>query len=215
MKYLILNSLFLVVVSANAQVYRQRNVQGRTLVAPQLVPAAPKDTEDFPFKTVAARTVEDNVIEDTLDNRILDIELKEEEEDEGLLDSFFAQSRIVDQVNGFLKTRAKKNPGCVERFVCEAYRTGETMEGIPYLLMQVSNAAVSFIVADMFDDAVNINVLTRAARDGRQGNCHSSETMKCDLVDNQLRTLGDYLSTFEEFLTQIFNSVSESLNFGR
>ena len=75
---------------------------------------------------------------------------------------------------------------------------------------------MSFIVADMFDDAItDINVLTRAARDGRQGNCHSSETLKCDLVDNQLRTLGDYLSTFEEFLTQIFNSVSESLNFGR
>jgi len=215
MKYIILNCLCLAVVSTNAQIYNRQRNTGRTLVAPQLVPSAPSDSQDFPFKTVDARTVDDNLIEDTLDNRILDIELSEEKEDEGLLDSFFAQSRIVDQVNGFLKTRAKKNPGCVERFVCEAYRTGETMEGIPYLLMQVSNAAVSFIVADMFDDSVNINVLTRAARDGRQGNCHSSETMKCDLVDNQLRTLGDYLSTFEEFLTQIFNSVSESLNFGR
>ena len=52
------------------------------------------------------------------------------------MDSFFAQSRIVDRVNDFLKAGAKENPGCVERFVCETYRTGETMEGIPYLLMQ-------------------------------------------------------------------------------
>ena len=79
----------------------------------------------------------------------------------------------------------------------------------------IFSAAVSFMVADMFDKSINIKVLTRAARDGRKGNCHASDTMKCDLLDNQLRTLGDYLSTFEEFLTQIFNSVSESLNFGR
>jgi len=138
-----------------------------------------------------------------------------ENEDISLVDSFFAQSRIVDRVNDFLKAGAKENPGCVERFVCETYRTGETMEGIPYLLMQLTNAAVSFMVADMFDKSINIKVLTRAARDGRKGNCHASDTMKCDLLDNQLRTLGDYLSTFEEFLTQIFNSVSESLNFGR
>lgn len=54
------------------------------------------------------------------------------------MDSFFAESRIVDRVNDFLKAGAKENPGCVERFVCETYRTGETMEGIPYLLMQLT-----------------------------------------------------------------------------
>ena len=73
------------------------------------------------------------------------------------------------------------------------------------------------MVADILDksEKIDIKMLTRAARDGRRGNCHSSDSMKCDLLDNQLRTLGDYLSTFEEFLTQIFNSVSESLNFGK
>lgn len=65
----------------------------------------------------------------------------------------------------------------------------------------------------MFGDTVKITELTRAARYGRTvGSCH---TMKCDVVDNQLRTVGDYLSTFEEFLTQVFNSISESLNFGK
>jgi len=202
MKNLTLICLLLAAVSANGM------NSGRQLVAP-------KEPETYPFRTVQdKRTIDDNVIEDSIDNRIIDIEL-DEEEDESLLDSFFAQSRIVDRVNDFLKAGAKENPGCVERFVCETYRTGETMEGIPYLLMQLTNAAVSFMVADMFDKSINIKVLTRAARDGRKGNCHSSDSMKCDLLDNQLRTLGDYLSTFEEFLTQIFNSVSESLNFGK
>ena len=70
------------------------------------------------------------------------------------------------------------------------------------------------MVADMFEDSkIDIQQLTRAARYGRtKGTCH---TMTCDFLDNQLRTVGDYLSTFEEFLSQIFNSVSESLNFGR
>ena len=75
------------------------------------------------------------------------------------------------------------------------------------------SAAVSFMVADMFDKSIDIKELTRAARYGRTvGSCH---TMKCDIVDNQLRTVGDYLGTFEEFITQIFNSISESLNFGK
>jgi len=203
MKYLTLICLIFATVSAHAA------NSGRQLVAPT-------EPETFPFRTVQnQRTIDDNVIEDSIDNRIIDIELDEEPEDISLVDSFFAESRIVDRVNDFLKAGAKENPGCVERFVCETYRTGETMEGIPYLLMQLTNAAVSFMVADMFDKSINIKVLTRAARDGRKGNCHASDTMKCDLLDNQLRTLGDYLSTFEEFLTQIFNSVSESLNFGR
>ncbi len=38
--------------------------------------------------------------------------------------------------------------------------------------------------------------------------------MQCDFLDNQLRTVGDYLGTFEEFLTQIVNSISNSLDFG-
>merc|ERR1711997_537562 len=144
--------------------------------------------ETFPFRTVQnQRTIDDNVIEDSIDNRIIDIELDEENEDISLVDSFFAQSRIVDRVNDFLKAGAKENPGCVERFVCETYRTGETMEGIPYLLMQLTNAAVSFMVADMLDksEKINIKMLTRAARDRRRGNCHASDSMKCDLLDNQ------------------------------
>ena len=100
------------------------------MVAPR---PQPRETQNLPF-----RTINDNIIEDTIDNRIVDIELDEDDEDESLLDSFFAQSRIVDRVNDFLKAGAEDNPGCVERFVCETYRTGETMEGIPYLLMQLT-----------------------------------------------------------------------------
>merc|ERR1719444_769374 len=173
---------------------------GRQLVAPKDQP--------LNFRTII------NSNEDILDNRIEDIELNEEDPEENLIDSFFAQSRIVERVNDFIIERANESPGCVERFVCETYRTGETLEGIPYLAMQLTNAAVSFMVADMFEDSkIDIQQLTRAARYGRtKGTCH---TMTCDFLDNQLRTVGDYLGTFEEFLTQIFNSISESLNFGR
>merc|ERR1711963_231313 len=152
MKYFVLTCLFFVVVSTNAQVSRQRN-SGRTLVAPLLpILAAPKDTQDLPFRTVEDRTINDNIIENTIENKTDEVD-EEDDDDDSL------QSRIVTSVNDFLKASAKENPGCVERFVCEAYRTGETIEGIPYLFMQLTNAAVSFIVADMFDESININVL--------------------------------------------------------
>jgi len=161
------------------------------------------------------RNLQDVAAVDIMDNRIEDIEL-DEDKDDGILDSILgegAQSRIVTQVSDWLVGKATENPGCVERFVCETYRTGESLSGIPYGVMQLTNAAVSFMVADMFDKSIDIKELTRAARYGRTvGSCH---TMKCDIVDNQLRTVGDYLGTFEEFITQIFNSISESLNFGK
>merc|ERR1711879_392001 len=73
-----------------------------------------------------------------------------------------------------------------------------------------TNAAVSFMLADQFDQSIDVKELIRSAKVGRaDGSCH---TRKCDFLDNQLRTVGDYLGTFEEFLSQIFNSISESLS---
>ena len=48
------------------------------------------------------------------------------------------QGKVVESIVTWAKDKAKENPGCVERFVCEMYRTGETMEGLPYLLMQIT-----------------------------------------------------------------------------
>ena len=48
------------------------------------------------------------------------------------------QGKVVDSIVTWAKDKAKENPGCVERFVCEMYRTGETMEGLPYLIMQIT-----------------------------------------------------------------------------
>merc|ERR1711874_781706 len=56
-----------------------------------------------------------------------------------------------------------ENPGCVERFVCETYRTGETLNGVPYLLMSLTNAAVSFMLADQFDQSIDVKELIRSA----------------------------------------------------
>eukprot|EP00096_Caligus_rogercresseyi_P014724 TRINITY_DN721_c0_g1_i1.p1 TRINITY_DN721_c0_g1~~TRINITY_DN721_c0_g1_i1.p1 ORF type:complete len:188 (-),score=42.49 TRINITY_DN721_c0_g1_i1:202-765(-) len=139
----------------------------------------------------------------------------EMEEDLGVLDSFLGdgtQARIIDSVNNWISDKAKSNPGCVERFVCETYRTGESMTGLPYLLMSLTNAAVSFMVAEMFDQSIDIQEITRAARYGRTiGTCHN---MKCDFLDSQLRTLGDYLGTFEDFLNSVMSSISNSINLG-
>jgi hypothetical protein len=148
------------------------------------------------------------------ENKMEEQELIEQEP--GFLDSILGagvQSRIVTSLNDWIVDKARTNPGCVERFVCETYRTGETLNGIPYLAMSMTNAAVSFMVADMFDRSIDAKAITKAARHGRTiGSCH---TMQCDFVDGQLRDLGDYLETIEEFFTSIFNSVSNSIDFGK
>ena len=48
------------------------------------------------------------------------------------------QARVIESINTWANDKAKENPGCVERFVCETYKTGETMSGIPYLLMSLT-----------------------------------------------------------------------------
>jgi len=194
-------------VATEAQRYRNSG-KGR-----QLVPPNRQEDINLPF-----RTVDENKASILLDNRIEDVAENEidVEEEEGFLDSIFgdgAQSRIAERVTDWVGDRAAENPGCVERFVCETYRTGETLNGVPYLLMSLTNAAVSFMLADQFDQSIDVKELIRSAKVGRaDGSCH---TRKCDFLDNQLRTVGDYLGTFEEFLSQIFNSISESLSFGK
>ena len=80
-----------------------------------------------------------------------------------------------------------------------------------YLFFYCS-AAVSFMVAEMFDQSIDITEITRAARYGRQiGSCH---TMDCDFLDGQIRSVGEYLGSFEEFLSSIFETVSNSINIG-
>ena len=82
----------------------------------------------------------DNNIESANGGELIPVELEEDEdEDSPFIDSILgtgAQSRIMTSINDWITDKAKTNPGCVERFVCETYRTGETMSGIPYVLMQ-------------------------------------------------------------------------------
>jgi len=119
------------------------------------------------------------------------------------------QARVIDSISSWANDKAKENPGCVERFVCETYRSAEGMSGIPYLFMSLTNAAVSFIVAEQFEEAIEMEAITRAARYGRTtGTCHR---MECPMLDGQLRTVADYLSGVEEILGYIVNSVSTSI----
>ena len=53
-------------------------------------------------------------------------------------DVFMFQARVIESVSNWANDKAKENPGCVERFVCEMYKTGETLNGIPYLLMSIT-----------------------------------------------------------------------------
>jgi len=119
------------------------------------------------------------------------------------------QARVVESISDWANDKARENPGCVERFVCETYKTGETMNGLPYLAMSLTNAAVSFMVAEQFGEVMEMEAITRAARLGRTlGSCHR---MECPVLDGQLRTVTDYLAGFEEMLGYIVNSVSTSL----
>ena len=43
-----------------------------------------------------------------------------------------------DRYSGWITDKAKTNPGCIERFVCETYRTGESMTGFSYFFMQLT-----------------------------------------------------------------------------
>jgi len=119
------------------------------------------------------------------------------------------QARVIESISTWANDKAKENPGCVERFVCETYKTGETMSGVPYLLMSLTNAAVSFMVAEQFGEAIEMEAITRAAKYGRMtGTCHR---MECPIMDGQLRTVTDYLEGFEEMLGYIVSSVSTSI----
>jgi len=130
---------------------------------------------------------------------------------DGLFDRLLgrdAQARIIDSVTTWTTQKAIENPGCVERFVCESYRAGEGLEGIPYLLMSLTNAAVSFIVAEQFDGAIEMDAITRAARIGRSSDVCLN---KCPVLDGQLRTVTGFLGEFEEILGYIVNSIQTSI----
>jgi len=128
------------------------------------------------------------------------------------------QARVIESISDWAGDKARENPGCVERFICETYKTGETMNGLPYIAMSLTNAAVSFMVAEQFGESMGkrrdggsegMEAITRAAKIGRTaGTCH---TMECPLLDGQLRSVTNWLEGVEEMLGYVVNSVSTSL----
>merc|ERR1719232_1893260 len=77
------------------------------------------------------------------------------------------RSRVLSSVSTWLDKKVAESPGCVERFVCESFKTGETLDGPSYFLMAVSNAAVSYTLAEQFSDVMELRGLQSAARMGR------------------------------------------------
>ena len=45
---------------------------------------------------------------------------------------------LVPGLMSWLEEKVGERPGCVERFVCETYRTGESLHGAAYVLMYIS-----------------------------------------------------------------------------
>ena len=41
-------------------------------------------------------------------------------------------------LTAWLEEKVGESPGCVERFVCETYRTGQSLQGPAYYLMALS-----------------------------------------------------------------------------
>jgi hypothetical protein len=154
---------------------------------------------------------------DESDNAIITEPLLPPKNELGILDSVFGDgtwSRILESIYKWFAERVKANPGCVERFVCETYRTGENMEGIPYLIMKVTNNAVAYSISEMFDRSIDIKEITRAARFGRTvGTC---DTMQCAFADGQIRTVTDYFNldySFDDFMATIVSSVRSNIGF--
>ena len=47
-------------------------------------------------------------------------------------------ARVIESISDWAGDKARENPGCVERFICETYKTGETMNGLPYIAMSLT-----------------------------------------------------------------------------
>jgi len=78
----------------------------------------------------------------------------------------------------------------------------------------ISSAALSFMVAEMFDQAIDIQQITTAARYGRTvGECAS--VSPCSYADGQLRTLSDYVASVDDFFSSLLDSISNSINLGK
>merc|ERR1712038_1609186 len=141
----------------------------------------------------------------------------EAEEELGYVDSIFGRgtwTRVTDGVFKWAENKVRSSPECVERFVCETYRTGENLDGVGYILLKVANNALAYAITETFGESINVKEINRAARYGRTvGTCH---TMRCDLFDDgeQLRTLGNLLSSVEEFVSSLTESLATSINFG-
>merc|ERR1712027_236557 len=150
-----------------------------------------------------------DIVNDTVD--------KDDKEELGYVDSIFGRgtwTRVTDGVFKWAENRVRSSPECVERFVCETYRTGENLDGVGYILLKVANNALAYAITETFGESINVKEINRAARYGRTvGTCH---TMRCDLFDDgeQLRTLGNLLSSVEEFATSLAESLATSINFG-
>merc|ERR1711978_178411 len=41
------------------------------------------------------------------------------------------QARVISSISSWANDKAKENPGCVERFVCETYKTGRQRQESP------------------------------------------------------------------------------------
>ena len=103
------------------------------------------------------------------------------------------ETRVLESVDTWLVSRVSESPGCVERFVCESFKTGELLSGPSYALMAVSkyalrsklfhsklfhsklfhskscvcSAAVSFTLAEQFSDVMELRALQSAGKMGR------------------------------------------------
>jgi hypothetical protein len=59
----------------------------------------------------------------------------------GYLDSVFGRGtwdRMSEGVFKWAGDKIRSSPECVERFVCETYRTGENLEGVGYVLLKIA-----------------------------------------------------------------------------
>ena len=72
---------------------------------------------------------------------------------------------------------------------------------------------MAYTITETFGDSIKPDEITRAARYGRTvGTCH---TMRCELFDGeQLRTLGNLLSSLEEVISSMIDSLATSISLG-
>ena len=93
------------------------------------------------------------------------------------------QESLRSIVAPMIKNKVQENPGCVERVLCESYKKGEALSGLPYVIWTFINTALSGLAVDVFGPKIlTMEAVSRAAKAGRK--FQECRGIRCETFDD-------------------------------